>query len=108
MVIPPKARLAFYGLTEEQYVELWEQCGGRCPLCGRKFARHRPACIDHDHRTWEVRGLLCGPCNYQVGVLHDNLSWLEAAARYLRTPPTLQLWKRAPRLRNAPPVMEDD
>lgn len=105
--VPARWKLRKFGMTAEQFIELWDLCGGRCPLCGKKFGRGRPACIDHDHKTFEVRGLLCSPCNWEIGVLHDNLSWLEAAARYLRLPPTKQLWARAPRLENAPPVMEE-
>lgn len=105
--VPPNRRLRKYGLTREQFIALWDLCGGRCPLCSKKFGRGRPVCIDHDHKTFEVRGLLCWSCNGELGTLNDNLSWLEAAARYLRVPPTKQLWTHAPRVENAPPVMEE-
>lgn len=105
--VPPRHRLKKYGLTRQQFIDLWDLCGGRCPLCSKKFSKGRPPCIDHDHATFEVRGLLCWSCNGELGALNDNLSWLEAAARYLRLPPTKQLWTHAPRLENAPPVMEE-
>lgn len=105
--VPPRWKLRKFGLTAEQFIALWDLCGGRCPLCNKRFTRKRPACIDHDHKTFETRGLLCSPCNWELGVLHENLSWLEAAARYLRLPPTKQLWTHAPRLENAPPIMEE-
>lgn len=104
--VPPAWRLRKYGMTAQQFIDLWDLCGGRCPMCGKRFTKKRPPCIDHDHRTFEVRGLLCGPDNLEIGYLHDNLNWLEAAARYLRVPPSHQLWTHPPRIENAPPVME--
>lgn len=94
MNIPTKATLKKYGLTVEQYIALWDLTGGRCPLCLKKFNSNiaaRRACIDHDHKTYRVRGLLCSSCNYEVGCLHDNDRWLDAAARYLRFPSADQI-----------------
>lgn len=105
--VPTPRRLRKYGLTAPRFIDLWDLCGGRCPLCGKRFTQSRPVCIDHDHRTFEVRGLLCWSCNGELGVLNDNLFWLEAAARYLRTPPSHQLWTHPPRIENAPPIMEE-
>jgi hypothetical protein len=100
--MPPNHVLKKYGLSREQYQQLWDLSGGRCPLCNKRFGWNRPACIDHDHKTYRVRGLLCSPCNYELGCLHDNEGWLDAAARYLRVPPALQLWNEVPRVAGAP------
>jgi hypothetical protein len=105
IILPPKWRLKKYGLTAEQYIELWDLCGGRCPICSKKFNNritNRQPCIDHDHKTYKVRGLLCRACNIELGYLHDNEPWLDAAARYLRFPPALQLWTDVPYIDGAP------
>lgn len=39
--------------------------------------------IDHCHETKKVRGLLCGRCNYLLGVAQDNPLVLARAALYL-------------------------
>lgn len=40
-------------------------------------------CIDHNHQTGEIRGLLCSPCNRAIGQLQDNPNILRKAANYL-------------------------
>lgn len=39
---------------------------------------------DHNHRTNEFRGILCGLCNRMLGQALDDPERLEAGARYLR------------------------
>lgn len=47
---------------------MWIQQGGKCPICGKQLVRGRgKACVDHDHKTGRVRGILCGMyCNKRV------------------------------------------
>lgn len=79
-----------YGLTVEQYDELLLKQNGRCAICQgthHRFTRaksDRPFCIDHDHETGAVRGLLCSHCNRGIGLLGDDPAVVEAAAQYLR------------------------
>jgi hypothetical protein len=41
-------------------------------------------CIDHDHTTLKVRGILCNKCNFGIGQLNDNIERLENAITYLK------------------------
>lgn len=100
---PSAAHLAIFGLTVEDYIALWEQQGGKCFLCRRSFNRGRPACIDHDHRTGETRGLLCHYCNRTIGWLHEDVEWLERAHSYLAYPPSRTVFDTPRRHVNAPP-----
>lgn len=39
--------------------------GGLCLICGRNLLdlESRDICLDHNHETWMVRGVLCRQCN---------------------------------------------
>lgn len=73
-------RLRRYGLTPEQYDEMYAELEEKCPLCLRW---HPALAVDHDHDTGEVRGLLCVGCNRALGYL-ENRTWRKRAIAYLR------------------------
>lgn len=54
-----------YGLTEAQYMEMYEAQGGRCAICleTEQITTKSWLSVDHDHATNKVRGLLCHYCN---------------------------------------------
>jgi len=60
---------------------------GVCWICGGKSGKKRLA-VDHDHKTGEVRGLLCKRCNRMLGYYRDNAESFARAAAYLRSPPS--------------------
>jgi hypothetical protein len=60
-----------------------------CPICLKPFRQARPQCVDHDHRTGMVRGVLCSWCNGMLGGLNDDFGWMTRAAEYLRNPPAI-------------------
>jgi hypothetical protein len=75
-----------YGLADGEYDRLYAAQGGTCafPRC-RATGKVKRLAVDHDHETGEVRGLLCGPHNYQlVGKFAGDL---EDAIAYLADPP---------------------
>jgi hypothetical protein len=82
-----KRGLQKYGLDVERFNEIWTSQQGKCAICeivmlprGRDG---RSACVDHNHMTGEVRGLLCRECNHGIGNLKDDPRILMAAAKYL-------------------------
>jgi hypothetical protein len=73
-----------YGLTVEQYEEMAAAQDWKCSICRRRyFKQPRRLCVDHDHATGAVRGLLCVACNRGIGYFEDNPDRLRAAAVYL-------------------------
>jgi hypothetical protein len=90
-----------YGITPEQYDDMLEAQDHRCYICERK-SRRRLA-VDHDHRTWLVRGLLCHTCNYLLGTLNDNARLMTRAGEYLANPPAIEVIGEH-RVPGAPPV----
>lgn len=87
--------LATYGITAEEYRAIYEAQGGKCAICQRATGASKKLSVDHDHKTGEVRGLLCTPCNRDVlGHLRDSISALLRAVRYLLHPPARKVLTR--------------
>lgn len=73
-----------YGLTTDEVVAILDSQGGKCAVCGTSRFDGRGPCVDHDHATGRVRGILCGRCNFSAGLLHDNPEVALALAIYLQ------------------------
>lgn len=72
-----------FGLTWDEYELLMACQDFRCAICGGKPRKHALS-IDHDHKTGEIRGLLCGRCNHRLlGAANDDPARLRKAADYL-------------------------
>ena len=79
-----------FSLTVEEFDEMLEQQDGVCVICKKletmknKHGVIRHLCIDHDHETGKVRGLLCDSCNRGIGCFGDNIEYFLNAIKYLR------------------------
>lgn len=59
-----------YGISKVEFNEIFEAQGGLCGICFRhQSALTRTLSVDHNHKTGQVRGLLCDACNVAVGML---------------------------------------
>jgi recombination endonuclease VII len=97
-----------YGITEAQLEALEayqaDQLGAgrtrarndavpaRCWGCGIATGATKALAVDHNHRTGEVRMLLCGPCNQLVGRFKDNPVALVRLGLALVQPPSRAAW----------------
>lgn len=73
-----------YGINEDKYNEIFTAQGGCCAICKtHQTSLPISLAVDHDHKTGEVRGLLCGNCNRGIGYLQDTAEVLESATNYL-------------------------
>lgn len=76
-----------YGIDAATYAEIFARQGGRCAIC-RNVPRSVRFAVDHDHKTGEVRGILCKRCNHDLlGGGHDDVRVLWRAVEYLLFPP---------------------
>lgn len=75
---------ARFGITLEQYEEMYASQDGKCLICGvqESVQGHRLA-VDHCHTTGKIRGLLCKSCNVGLGNFYDNPELLKNAAKYI-------------------------
>ncbi|QFG04637.1 endonuclease VII [Mycobacterium phage Keziacharles14] len=84
--------LATYGITADEYWEIYEFQGGRCYICQRANGKVKRLSVDHDHKTGVVRGLLCTMCNkYTLGWARDCIEFFKRAIAYLTNPPAVQV-----------------
>lgn len=89
---------ATYGITPQQYRDLYVAQHGCCYICRKAKGLNpddprgrggRRLAVDHNHMTGAVRGLLCSggdkTCNRIIGWL--TVQALERAVEYVRTEP---------------------
>jgi len=80
----PRKRLNRYGLTHEQFEAMLASQDGRCAVCQTPKTKGVGWCVDHDHVTGQVRGILCDACNKGIGFLQDDPDVIAGAAWYVR------------------------
>jgi hypothetical protein len=69
-----------YGITPKDFDAILLGQGNVCAICS---SRRKSMCVDHDHSTGAVRGILCRSCNAMLGQIRDNPAWLARAIQYL-------------------------
>lgn len=82
---------SLYNVEYEVVMQMYSDQGGLCKICNSfmevssesKDVR-KTFCVDHNHTTGKIRGLLCSDCNRGIGFLKDSPSVLESAFKYLR------------------------
>lgn len=79
--------LSEYNLNEDTFRAMMDNQQGVCCIC--KESLYKPTddriqlCVDHNHGTGEVRGLLCMQCNVMLGAAKDNPDILIRGLTYL-------------------------
>jgi hypothetical protein len=73
-----------YGITAEQYDAQLNKQEGKCEICHQPQEDFKKRfCVDHDHTTGEIRGLLCFKCNLVLGHANDDTNILSEAIQYV-------------------------
>jgi hypothetical protein len=85
--------LSKYGLTVDQYIDMFEAQDGKCYICKKDEPSHtkKRLSVDHDHSCCGqgrgcnkcVRMLLCSQCNMALGAVKDNIKVLKSMIKYL-------------------------
>jgi hypothetical protein len=79
---------AKYNINSEQFQKMLVDQNNSCASCETPFVANgkrmsRPH-VDHNHKTGQVRGLLCGLCNMAAGKLKDSSDQAQRLANYLK------------------------
>lgn len=87
-----------YGLSSTDIDKILDRQQGKCLGCNNDLPltreRGKTFVVDHNHKTGEVRGLLCNLCNRTLGFVKEDKQRLYQLAAYLeldRTKPVLYL-----------------
>lgn len=67
-------------ITYEEYKDKYVKLKGMCEICGGFFIS---LCVDHNHSTNEIRGLLCTPCNLGLESFKESEEVMSKAISYL-------------------------
>lgn len=73
----------------EEGSRLYDEQNGLCAICGKDFGAQvngrvpSSAQLDHNHKTGQVRGVLCKTCNLALGKFGDKPDRFRIAANYL-------------------------
>lgn len=76
-----------YGISNEMYDTMLVEQDFKCKICDSSDTRNKSTkylVVDHDHKTGNIRGLLCDYCNVGLGRFEDDIKRLEKAIMYLK------------------------
>lgn len=82
-----KGNLSKFGLSLEDFDKIYKSQNGCCKICKipeADLTSPSKLCVDHDHKTGKVRGLLCPICNHGLGNFRDNIEIIKEAIKYLQ------------------------
>ena len=72
-----------YGVTPGEFQNMLASQDSKCIICGKEHLSPHSLCLDHNHKTNTIRGLLCHRCNLGIGHFFDSPATLRKAAEYL-------------------------
>ena len=75
-----------YGISAVVYELILKAQSNKCAICGTTSSgshRTKFLSVDHCHKTFKIRGLLCQQCNTAISMFKDSPELLRKAATYL-------------------------
>ncbi len=72
-----------YSLSIEEYNNILISQNGRCKICFDP-PNKKPLFVDHNHKTNQIRGLLCPQCNYALGLLKEDEKRMLRMIEYIK------------------------
>ena len=81
-----KARCKVYGLDVKEYYRMVEAQNNKCYICNKpgEENQNHVLYIDHCHNSLKVRKLLCHACNTALGIVKDDLEYIQKLVDYIK------------------------
>lgn len=74
-----------FNISLEFYNDMLLNQNSNCAICKiNRIELNKDLCVDHNHSTGKIRGLLCHKCNSGLGLFQDNINILFEAVKYLK------------------------
>jgi len=75
-----------FGIDYIEYHKMLKSQGYRCEICRSRLesSRYTKFAVDHNHKTGQVRGLLCTSCNTAIGLMKESPERFLSAIKYLQ------------------------
>lgn len=75
----------YFDMTLEELRQIEKEQNTSCMICKiHQDDLGETLCVDHNHKTKNVRGILCRRCNLALGHYNDDINLLESAIKYLK------------------------
>ena len=73
-----------YGVDDAMAKYWYQRSMQYCEICGKQWKPGQERlCIDHDHQSGKLRGILCKHCNHVLGHSRESVQILDNAKAYL-------------------------
>jgi Recombination endonuclease VII len=73
-----------FNITPEYFSYMLEAQDGRCAICNDPLLEGKGGlAVDHNHRTGQIRAILCNACNSTIGWCDEDPARLRAIIQYL-------------------------
>ena len=80
-----------YGIDKDEWYWMLKEQNYQCRICKKELKESEKGrrkkseiCVDNDHKTMRVRGLLCVQCNFLIGHAKEDVSILNSAIIYVK------------------------
>ena len=77
-------RFKWSGFTPEEFNSKLEEQGNKCGICGTDDPGKANWHADHNHNTFQKRGILCRKCNTAIAYLQEDPEIMQKAIYYIQ------------------------
>jgi len=73
-----------YGISIKQFDEIFKNQEYCCKICKTKEVKGKNWHLDHCHKSFKNRAILCSACNQALGLIKENIIILKSMINYIK------------------------